>query len=379
MTVLTFPVAKVQQGDLTLFATAIPVKTLVQDGFYNVETLDPKNPNDSGYQRLLNTARAKKLRDYLLRGQDQQDVFLPTSVLLATEKTLDFNATTNVISFDPTIIGPLSVVDGQHRLEGLKMAAEKDPRLHTFIIPVNIAINLPQLHQMCHFYIVNTTQNSVEESVGQCIVSRLTDALDVENLPSLPKWIQNVVERGETNKALKLVEFLNTAPDSPWLGRIKMANDTRHKTHSIKQQSFVKAIVNYVLVANNPLSALSDFEKEKKIFLNYWKAISSLIDDAAGTATTLYKYNGVQLFCRFSIPFFIHLQHDNRFTVEAMKDRLTGCLQNMVGDTVGVGHAHWWARGGQASGMNHGAIARVVQAMAIALHKSAMPPGTLDV
>ena len=47
--------------------------------------------------------------------------------------------------------------------------------------------------------------------------------------------------------------------------------------------------------------------------------------------------------------------------------------------TAGVGHAHWWARGGQASGMNHGAIARVVQAMAIALHKSAMPPGTLDV
>ena len=93
-----------------------------------METLDPKDPNDSGYQRLLNTARAKKLRDYLLRGQDQQDVFLPTSVLLATEKTLDFNATTNVISFDPTIIGPLSVVDGQHRLEGLKMAAEKDPR-----------------------------------------------------------------------------------------------------------------------------------------------------------------------------------------------------------------------------------------------------------
>ena len=230
----------------------------------------------------LRPARAKKLRDYLLRGQDQQDVFLPTSVLLATEKTLDFNSTTNVISFDPTIIGPLSVVDGQHRLEGLKMAAEKDPRLHTFIVPVNIAVNLPQLHQMCHFYIVNTTQKSVEESVGQCIVSRLTDSLDVENLPSLPKWIQNVVERGETNQALKLVEFLNTAQDSPWLGRIKMANDTRHKTHSIKQQSFVRAIVKYVLVANNPLPALNDFEKEKKIFLNYWKAISSLIDDAAG-------------------------------------------------------------------------------------------------
>ena len=92
-----------------------------------METLDPKDPNDSGYQRLLNTARAKKLRDYLLRGQDQQDVFLPTSVLLATEKTLDFNATTNVISFDPTIIGPLSVVDGL-ALERFAPDVKDEPR-----------------------------------------------------------------------------------------------------------------------------------------------------------------------------------------------------------------------------------------------------------
>ena len=51
--------------------------------------------------------------------------------------------------------------------------------------------------------------------LGSASCRGLTDAFDVENLPSLPKWIQNVVERGETNKALKLVEFLNTAPDSP--------------------------------------------------------------------------------------------------------------------------------------------------------------------
>jgi len=49
------------------------------------------------------------------------------------------------------------------------------------------------------------------------------------------------------------------------------------------------------------LSILNDFEREKKIFLNYWKAITTILDD--GDSTTLYKYNGVELFCKFSIPF----------------------------------------------------------------------------
>ena len=187
MASLTLPVARVHQGDLTLFSTAIKVQVLTQDNFYSVETLDPSDPTDTGYQRLLNQARARKLADYIVRGQDRQDAFLPTSVFLATDKALDFDATTNTINFNTDTIGPFSVVDGQHRLEGLKMAAKKDDRVLEFMVPVNIAANLPRLHQMCHFLIVNTTQKSVDKAVEQRIVARLTEALDVEDTPSLPK------------------------------------------------------------------------------------------------------------------------------------------------------------------------------------------------
>lgn len=117
MTTITLPVAKVQQGDLTLFSTAIKVKTLIKEGFYSVETLDPSSSSDSGYQRLLNTARARKLADYIVRGQHRQDAFLPTSVFLATHRPLTFYEATNEITFDPDDVGPFSVVDGQHRLE----------------------------------------------------------------------------------------------------------------------------------------------------------------------------------------------------------------------------------------------------------------------
>ena len=368
MTLVKLPVARVRQGDLSLFSTAIKVKILIQDQFYSVETLDPSDTGDSGYQRLLNQARARKLADYIVKGQDDQDAFLPTSVFLATDKMLDFDPNTNTISLDTTNTEPFSVVDGQHRLEGRKMAAKKDDRVLEFEVPVNIAVNLPKLHQMCHFLIVNTTQKSVDKAVEQRIIARLTEALDVEDIPSLPKWILKVVERGEVEKALRIVDFLNTETDSPWHEKIKMAND--QNANMINQRSFVKAIVKYVLTANNPIAVLNDFNKEKRIFLNYWKAIADIIDD--GNASVLYRYNGVELFCRFSIPFFTKLQNNGKFTVDAMKGLLSDCLENVEGEFAGVGHAQWWTRGGKASGLNAAAIGLVAQEMAKALHKPSM-------
>ncbi len=370
MAKLTIPAALIRQGELVLYATSIKVKDLTGDNFYSVETLDPDNTNGTGYQRLLNTARAKKLADYIVKGQDRQDAFLPTSILLATHKSIAFNKEDNTITIDTAAVGPFSVVDGQHRVEGLKMAAQKDPRVLDFEVPVNIAINLQPIAQMCHFLIVNTTQKSVDKSVEQRIIARLTEAIDVEDLPSLPKWISNIVERGEVDKAVKLVTYLNEAPDSPWKGKILMANDESDGT-TINQRSFVKAIVKYLLTANNPLSVLNDFEKEKKIFLNYWKAIADILDD--GNAAVLYKYNGVELFCKFSIPFFGKLQEHGKFTVVAMKSILSACFENVEGDYAGVGHPEWWAKGGKASFLNAGAINVVSQEMSKALHKLSMP------
>jgi hypothetical protein len=146
---------------------------------------------------------------------------------------------------------------------------------------------------------------------------------------------------------------------------------------TINQQSFVKAIVKYVLTANNPLAIVNDFEREKKIFLNYWKAITTLLDD--GNSTTLYKYNGVELFCKFSIPFFVKLQDRGNFTVQTMEKLLRSCLDNVEGDYAGVGHPDFWAKGGKASFLNAGAINVISQEMAKALHKASMSSALIEV
>jgi DGQHR domain-containing protein len=376
MSKLVLPAARVRQGDLTLYATSLKVKDLLANNFYSVATLDPED-DDNGFQRLLNNARAKKLADYIVKGQDAKDAFLPTSVFLATDKSLPFDEKENRIEIDAPSVCPFSVVDGQHRIEGLRMAADKDSRVHDFEIPVVIAVKLSNLEQMCHFLIVNTTQKSVDKSVEQRIFARLSAALDVEELPTLPRWISNVIDKGEVEKAIRLVDFLNRTSGSPWFEKIKMANEV-DSDGTINQRSFVKAIVRYVLTANNPLSVFKDFEREKKIFLNYWKAIEKNLDD--GKSSVLYKYNGVELFCKFSIPFFMKLQNQgNDFTVKAMDDLLQSCFENVEGEYAGVGHPEWWAKGGKASFLNAAAINVVCQEMSKALNKSSMAEGAIKI
>ena len=366
VTTLKIAAARVKQGSLTLYATALPVRELIAPGFYSVETLDPGDANDRGYQRLLNGARARKLCDYVVAGLEDRDAFLPTAVFLATDKVLSYDAGTHILEIDSSETGPFSVVDGQHRLEGLRMAASKDARVLEFELPVNIAVSLPKIAQMCHFLIVNTTQKSVDRSVEQRIIARLTEALDVEDLPTLPKWILRSVQRGDIDKGVKYVDFLNTAEESPWRGKIRIANK-ESENGTVNQKTFVKALVKYVLTASNPLTALRDFDKERRIFLNYWKAIAELLDD--GGDSVLYKYNGVELFCKFSMPFFMKLQDKGSFTVMTMKDLLHTCFENVEGDYAGVGHPDWWATGGTASFLNAGAINQVAQALSIALNK----------
>ena len=364
---IIIPASKVCQGDLTLYTTSIKVRDLISENFYSIEQLDPASKKDKGYQRILNQSRAKKLADYIVRGQDEKDVFLPTSIFLATDKDIAFNEESNIIEIIISDVCPFSVVDGQHRLEGLRLAANKDERVLDFEVPVNIAIKLDKIAQMCHFLIVNTTQKSVDKSVEQNIIARLTNMVDTENVPSLPRWIMNRVESKEEDKALRYVEYLNEADDSPWLNKIKIANARNSKGKTINQRSFVDAIIKYVLSVNNPLIDITgnDIEKQKIIFLNYWKAIANILDDEKDTV--LYKYNGVNLFCQFSSEFFRKLDDEGNFKVETMEKLLRECFQNVEDRYIKVGYPEYWHSGNDASNHNRSGVSHLCTAMIKAL------------
>lgn len=246
------------------------------------------------------------------------------------------------------------------------MAADKDNRVLEFEVPVNIAINLSEIEQMCHFLIVNTTQKSVEEGVAQRIRARLTKSMGVDDTPNLPKWIFNSVQKGEDEKALQYVDFLNSDKDSPWQNKIRMANDDS-TDGSINQKSFVKAIKKYILVANNPVFNTEKEDRQHRIFSNYWKAITNVLGD--DEPTVLFKYNGVELFCKFCVPFFNKMVNMPDYRVSTMQTLLEQVFENVDGDAAGVGHTDFWVKGGTASGLNTSALSKINNEMVIALHK----------
>lgn len=364
MTTITRPAALVRQGSLKLYATSIKVADLNLPNFYKINKLDPEHEGP-GYQRILNEGRAKRLADYLIDGQIEGDAFLPTSIFLATNKDIPFDSSANTITFDVANVGPFNVVDGQHRIAGLVAAAAKNTELLNFEIPVNIAAGLDDISQMCHFLIVNTTQRSVDKAVEQQIVARLTRMVNLEKMPTIPRWIRRQVEKGEDARALVVANFLNTDPNSPWFGKIRMANDDDDTgSITINQKSFVNSLKKYIFSSNNPLSNPEWDTNRQLILSNYWKAIVELLVDVQSPKPSIiFKTIGVDLFHIVSATVFTQLANQLDFKKDTIKNLLKRGFSNLTGDNVGMSDIEWWQRGGVASGLNTAAVRKLATAL----------------
>lgn len=362
------PAARIQQGNLRLFATSLRVADLKVPDFYQIETLD--SDEGSGYQRILNEGRAKRLADYLVDGHRAREAFLPTSIFLATDKLIPFDEESNTVTIDTDKIGPFNVVDGQHRIRGLILGSEKDAALDDFEIPVNIAVGLDAISQMCHFLIVNTTQRSVDKAIEQQIVARLTELIDFEKTPVLPRWIQRQVEKGEDQRALAIVRYLNSADHSPWKDRILMANrEDESGSSTVSQKSLVASLKKFVLVPSNPIAAPQwDVDKQQRVLTNYWSAISDMLVDREDEVSVVFRTNGMHLFHQASPTVFLHLADKRDFKTDTIKAVLTHGFDNLPAEFLGMATPQFWHRGSTASGLNQAALRKYAQALSAAIN-----------
>ena len=245
MATFSRPAVEIEQGNLVLYLTYITPLDLFSGNFYTVDSLEPQD--QKGFQRILNETRARRLSRHLTESHGEGYAHLPTTVFLATDKSVTFDKNTGTLQFETQKVCPFSVVDGQHRIEGLRLAVEQDSGLENFQLPVTIATELESTHQMYHFYIVNTTQVPVDASLRHQITKRFTDMQGVNDLPYLPYWLDKEVSLGLDARALRIIEILNSFPESPLYKRIQMANDPISR-NKIKQSSIANTIKKQVLI-----------------------------------------------------------------------------------------------------------------------------------
>lgn len=370
MSIFSRTAVEIKQGNLTLYLTYVTPADLFNNNFYTVDALEPRT--QEGFQRILDKRRATRLTKHLTEANEKGYAHLPTTIFLATDKSLDYDEDSKVLTFDTDKIGPFSVVDGQHRIEGLRQAIDKKPNMRNFQLPVTIGSNLDNTHQMYHFYIVNTTQVSVDASMVQQITKRFTEMAGVEELPYIPFWLQRRIAGGRDASALRIVEFLNENPDSPLFGLVQMANDP--DTHNrIKQSSIVNVLKKEVLVASNPLSVQeTDPERAARIILNYFRAIDRMfVDGRDKTKTVVYKSNGIYFFLGISKWVFNAIYSSTKdFTVKSISQIVGRALDELDDEFRQIGSADWWMTGQGASRLNRANARRYIDAFQHALAAS---------
>lgn len=357
--IITAAAIPIEQLDRMIYATSFTVGDFMRPNFYRIDKLDAKK--NSGYQRHTDDRRIKRFAADVTDTWSKRELFLPTSVFLATTRDLKFEG--GKIRFAVSETGPFEVVDGQHRIEGLVRAAKSNPSIETFPIPVNIVVEMPELDQMLHFYLVNTRQKAVDAAVAQHIIARFTRVKGFEKLPGLPKDLDRQVKKGADYHALEIVKYLNASVKSPWRDRILMEGRAPERgSHKVPQKSFVAVLKTMVLSLNHPLSAY-EMDMSKRMMENYWRAVVDLlVPDGKEDESVVLKNNGVWFFHYVSGPIFSWLVTREDFTVGEIKKKFQAVFEHMAGEAADkVPEPTWWLAskkngGGQAGRLNRSAL-----------------------
>lgn len=169
----TLKCISITQSIGTFYVTSIPVGTLLN--LVDILSRDMSEEGRERVQREYNEDRGKQIAKY----SAQDNATFPTSIIIATypdkvrvdEDSLAFGQLTADLDWQPMTHDALfkigEVIDGQHRLLGLKRAIEIDGlnRLRDFELPVVFMLDLDQGDKAYVFSIINSKQRSVSSSL----------------------------------------------------------------------------------------------------------------------------------------------------------------------------------------------------------------------
>jgi DGQHR domain-containing protein len=202
-----------------------------------------------GVQRQLSEKRVKEIREYV----GTTDATFPGSVILSIdERCIRVNEGNGTLELHPAAAEPefgleeipaekiARIIDGQHRIEGLK-----DQEIQ-FDVPATLFIGADEASEAGVFSTVNLAQTKVNRSLA-------IDLLELAKTRSPQKTAHNIAVA------------LDSTPEGPFGGRIKrlgVATEGRDG-ETITQATFVDALVR--LITRNAVADRETYRRGKKI------------------------------------------------------------------------------------------------------------------
>ena len=319
---IQFPCIEVTQPIGTFYIASIPCKTLCEITYSDVRRIEGERKFESylGIQRKLDPKRVQKIKDYV----HTMDASFPSGIIVAVDgrcakydpqkHTMTLKAHSGDEDGESIGIKQIAkVLDGQHRIEGLRDFEGE------FQLNVSIFVDADIAQQAYLFSTVNLAQTKVNKSL-------VYDLFDLSNTRSPQKLCHTIAVT------------LNKIPESPLFERISRLGSATPGiyTETITQATFVSALMQYIskdenkdrdlymrgkkpdkanlnelqqLIFRNMMIEERDDDIAVIIF-NYFSAVRnkwSVAWDNFGQGNILNRTNGFRALMRLLKPIYLHL------------------------------------------------------------------------
>jgi len=250
-----------------------------------------KNPG--GYQRQPSEHRLSFNRGSIVRYLVKELGCFPTSVLINIRGDVEYEKVSDMgwLSYGTLDTGDnrLWVIDGQHRLEALKRAIERNRDFEDYPVIASV-LRLPErFDEMMLFYIVNRRQRSVPTDLVYRHLQRMMWQKGVQ-------WVQEMEgSRGvRIGFATEVVDQLQSEPASPWHGRIHVVGEPSKEEYIASDSLFIKTLADVLREKVYEGVSTSEFSG---LMIDYWNAVYQLYPECFTSPAdyTLLGTPGVQV------------------------------------------------------------------------------------
>jgi len=176
-------------------------------------------------QRKLAENRQREIADYIT----DPDATFPTSIIVSVHEdvvTVDKKRGRLLFEFDDTLG---EVLDGQHRLEGLRLAMDEGAakRIKDFELPIVFMLNLSPDDKAYVFSVINSKQTKVPSSL-------IFDLFGMQ------------MSRSPKKTCHEIAQSLNSKEGSPFYRGVKMLGNKIYDSEYLTQGAFAKYLLKLI-------------------------------------------------------------------------------------------------------------------------------------
>ena len=284
MTTISYLGVSVQQNDKRFYQLVLPASLITQISYAAVRGRD----NEPGaVQRILSTRRIASIKEFALNGGD-----FPSSIVLNWATDIKIERLDGGSFTIPPVERSAQIIDGQHRVAGLRAAIEERPDMGNLNIPVSIYENLTPQQCANIFLSINTEQKPVPKSLVFDLYEIASNAL-----------VDDIALR-----ARDIVDALNTDEESPYFGMFKYPGEPRRKGGIALSTAVTELKPFFETKGDFEQIGLTSFEAQKRAIMNYWSVIAEKCGDKWQDPKNAFQYasgfsGGIEFFKRRLIPY----------------------------------------------------------------------------